>query len=286
MQISQSPKFSAQVSKNQWIQQFTPEDRQTAEELHDEINYYDLEKTRKALKKLHNQLVNDYGITPDNTNFMAVGKYKSGSVLGYLYRQVNHFPFTPRLEAKKSDLPFIEYSEFKKQPDSTFQKDNLVLIDDGIFSGQDLSEYFNQYAAQFNNYKNVYVVVLTATKEGLTNIEENAKTNNQKPPIVIYDRLLSSIYDNPDKASAYRELNEKYHTKLPERLEELQHKAIYPVAYAWNAPIRCPSLLTYNYDGIWDCVYERYWGQPTTQRGEMKPDRGEGSKTTKFDQKA
>ena len=86
---SYSPDHFSRATSKEWRNQFNFKEQPLAKKLLDKTLYYDMDDTRNALRKLHLQL-EKRDVTPENSYYTAMGKYKSGAMLAYFYRQANY----------------------------------------------------------------------------------------------------------------------------------------------------------------------------------------------------
>ncbi len=138
-----------------WLSQFEQEDRQTASELIEYIDYFSYERIDDDLKKLHVKL------KPHIENELVVYSKtyvaKSGDLISYFYRTANKIP----------SVLFKNLSD----PVANMDEKILVLLEDYVGTGIQFlyRTYANEHYENFNQYKKVYLVALVANKIAIDN---------------------------------------------------------------------------------------------------------------------
>ena len=133
------------------------------------------------------------------------------------------------------------------------------------------------------NLKTFIFFVSTWTDKALKLVPQKAKAAGIKTPVILYDQKVHSVFDkknSPFEKGEQQQLKQMMTNCVelfPERLEKITNNqlASLNVAYFWNTPSQTLPILHYQYPGIWQAPFPRYWGQTLTRRGEEKPDRGD-----------
>lgn len=169
--------YNENISKDDiehWINQFDPEDRESAILLLEQIHYYSYKSLINDLRSLHKKLLVELRedgfiegveneMTFDKVDFSKTYPAKSGDLISYFYRSSN----------------LIRAVAFKNLSDLTTDTKNhsnkaLIILEDYVGTGtQFLFElYSKRYHELFNSYKKVYFVVLVATDGAIKRFEK------------------------------------------------------------------------------------------------------------------
>lgn len=159
-----------------WLDQFEPQDRESAVLLLEQIDYFSYNRLISDLRPLHKKLLlklqkdkfidqAEKELVFEAVDFSKTYPAKSGDLISYFYRSSN----------------LIRAIVFKNLTDLETDKQDhsnraLVLLEDYVGTGtQFLFEICSKrYHELFNSYKKVYFVVLVATKNAINRFEKLA----------------------------------------------------------------------------------------------------------------
>lgn len=265
---------------SQWLSQFdTAEERNLALKILQNYTYIDLDNARKAFRKLHTDLEKEIDI--DKTKFATLGTSKSGSMMGYLYRQANKMRSKGSVQHEFTDGANIPKQEkfltSTQLQDTGLNKklckegiENIVIIDDMIGDGDSLVEYFTpELVDSLKGYKNVYYMTLIKDPDG------EKKVHDKFPDLNIKFRCAEEVhkYDSPENTdftpkekAEIDKMCEKYGNRIaPELVKKYDRSKLF-VSFDWNTPGNTPMMFNYSANG-WDCLFNRYNGLEPTDVG-------------------
>lgn len=257
----------------EWLGQFdTAKERNLALKMLQHYVYIDIDNARKAFKKLHSDLEKE--IDMDKTKFATLGSAKSGSMMGYFYRQANKMrskgnvchEFSDRNHLPKEEQ-FLTHTELNNPEFNrgVAQRgfENLVIVDDIIGDGDSLTEYFNKDVLEsLAQYKNIYYVTLVKDPDGEKRVREKF------PDLNIQFRCAQEVhkYDSeentdftPEEKQEITELLNKYGNKIAPELVDKYSRSKLLISFDWNTPGNTPMI--FNYDTPeWKALFRRYNG--------------------------
>ncbi len=264
-----------------WLSQFdTTEERNLAIKILQNFTYIDLDNERKAFRKLHRDLQEE-GVELDKTKFATLGTAKSGSMMGYLYRQANkmrskgavHHQFTDSTGIPKHEQFLTSTQLQDPKYNAAIQKEgyeNIVIVDDIIGDGDSLIEYFTpELVESLKGYKNIYYMTLLKDPDGERKVKETFPDLNIQfrcaKEIHKYDSDENTDFTDSEKA-AIKRLTEKYGEKIaPELVNKYSRSKLF-VSFDWNTPGNTPMIFNYT-TPEWNGLFNRYNGLEKTDVG-------------------
>ncbi len=148
---------------DKWLSQFAKEDILTILKLVENVKYFSLKRTEKAIEKLYKEVLS-ITKTTEKVLFIPVGYVvKSGSIVAYTFRKQNQIPeskFRPYTDLNENSLNSIEH---------------LVFIDDFIGTGHQCCEVWRDLSRRLKDLNcnpNLIYATIASTKFGKREVEE------------------------------------------------------------------------------------------------------------------
>lgn len=157
---------------HRWLDQFDPEDQESAKLLLSTIDFYSYKRILKELVIAHRKLLDtmkEQGIDSSKVDYSKTYSAKSGDLISYFYRKAN--------KLRGADFQNIEALTHK---DNDRSDRCLVLLEDYLGSGLQFLYgcYGRKHADLFNSYRKVFLVVLVANTQAIKRFEQLNQGNN------------------------------------------------------------------------------------------------------------
>ena len=257
----------------EWLKQFeTIEEQSLAVKLLENYVYIDIDNARRAFRKLYLDLSDEIDIS--KTNFATLGTAKSGSFMGYLFRQANklrskgqvkhEFTNEHQLPNNEKFLTSTQLADVQLNKQQTLEgKDTIVIVDDILGDGDSFIEYLNKdIYDSLSQYKNIYFLTLVKDPDGEKRIKEKF------PELNIQFRTAQEIqkYDSPDNRTftsiekmKIKHLLEKYGRMICPELVNKYSRSKLLVSFDWNTPGNTPMIFNIS-NSNWNGLFNRYNG--------------------------
>jgi len=262
-----------------WLSQFdTTDEKNLALKILQHYTYIDIENARKAFRKIHTELEDEIDL--GKTKFATLGTAKSGSMMGYLYRQANKMRSKGTVHHKYTDstgIPTHEQFLTSTQLQDTklnakLQRDgyeNIVIVDDIIGDGDSLIEYFTpELVESLQGYENIYYVTLLKDPDGEKKVKETFPDLNIKfkcaKEVHKYDSPENTDFTDIEKMQI-KKLVAKYGNRIaPELVNKYSRSKLF-VSFDWNTPGNTPMIFNYS-TPEWNGLFNRFNG---LEKGEV-----------------
>ena len=271
------------IDVEEWLNQFdTEEDKQLILKILDNYVYIDMNNARKAFKKVYQDISLREGFDVKQTKFATLGVSKSGSVMGYLFRQANKFRSKGAVQHKYTDTQnMIQEEKFltstqlsdvaynKELKDNGFK--NLVIVDDMIGDGDSLVEYFTpEVVESLSNYENIYFATLIQDPDGVEKVKREFPNLNiqfvSAMTVHKYDSDENKIF-TPEEKVKIAELVKKYGAKINPALVDKYGRSKLFISFDWNTPGNTPMFFNLD-ENNWKSLFPRYNG---LEKEEVEP---------------
>ena len=263
------------ISVEEWLNQFdSEEDKKLVLKILDNYIYIDINNARKAFKKVYQEISSREGFDINETKFATLGVSKSGSMMGYLFRQANKFRSKGSVQHQYTDTKNVAKEEkfltSTQLADASYNKGladngfkNLVIVDDIIGDGDSLVEYFTpELVESLSNYENIYFATLLKDPDGEKNIKKLFPQLNiqfvSAMTVHKYDSDLNTTI-TPEEKKKITELVKKYGAKINPSLVDKYARSKLFVSFDWNTPGNTPMLFNLN-EANWKSLFPRYNG--------------------------
>ncbi len=261
------------IDYKDWLNQFeTESEKSLALKMLQNYMYIDINGARSAFKKLYSDLEDK--IDMNKTNFAIFGTAKSGSVMGYLFRQANkirskgmvrhEFTNTEHIPADEKFLNSTQISDVKFNEQQRLQgKENIVIVDDMLGDGDSFIEYLTQdVRSSLMQYKNIYFVTLIKDPDGEKRIKNNFPDLNinfiTAQEIHKYDSPENKSFTDYEKQEITKMLK-KYGNKICKELVKKYNRSKLLVSFEWNTPGNTPMIFNIT-NSEWNGLFHRFNG--------------------------
>lgn len=260
------------MNLDEWLSQFdSEEDRKLALKILQNYTYIDLDNARKGFRKLYKDLEDEVDI--EKTKFTTLGNCKSGSMMGYLFRQANKMRSKGTVSHQFLDKTNLNQDKFitaDKLSDVSYNKnlakegnETIAIVDDIIGDGDSLIEYFTpEVVESLKQYKNVYYMTLVKDPDGEKRVKEKFPELNIRfrtaQEIHKYDSDKNEIFTQHEKIQI-KKMIEKYGEKICSELVNKYGRSKLFISFDWNTPGNTPMLFNLTTDN-WQGLFQRYNG--------------------------
>ncbi len=263
---------NTKIDYRKWLEQFeTNEEKYLAVRMLENYFYIDTDNARCAFRKLYLDLSEETDIS--KTNFATFGTAKSGSYMGYLFRQANKLRSKGTVSHEYSPKDKIQKDKFitsDQLGDVEFNKEqkkkgmeNIAIIDDIIGDGDSFIEYLTpEIYNSLKQYKNVYYLTLVKDPDGEKRVKERFPDLNIKfrtaQEVYKYDSKENKNFSDYEKAKIDYMLK-KYGEKINPSLVEKYSRSKLFVSFDWNTPGNSPMIFNVT-NSNWNGLFQRYNG--------------------------
>lgn len=259
---------------NKWLEQFdTDSEKSLALKMLENYVYIDVNNARSAFRKLYLDLSKEIDVD-NKTIFATLGIAKSGSYMGYLFRQANklrskgkeqhEFSYIEHLpkEEKFITSTQLEDVDFNEQQVKN-GKENIVIIDDILGDGDSFTEYLSSdIYKSLKKYKNVYLLTLVKDPDGEKRIKEAFPDLNIQfrtaQEIYKYDSPLNTQFSDYEKVKISNMLNKYGEIICPDLVEKYSRSKLF-VSFDWNTPGNTPMIFNIT-NSNWNGLFHRFNG--------------------------
>ena len=197
-----------------WISQFDSSEQIFIKQLLFHFRYYSSNKVFKLLKDLHNILIKDPKISPENTNFIPYGTVgKSGAAIAYFYRRQNQLSQDRFVTAENLINASLEGIS------------SVVFLDDFICSGEDAIRLWNEIILPIKdknkNCKFIFACIVgyeSGIKHASLRTEMTIVVAELIPESEQPFRKHSVIFPNTVERNKAKSIAEKYGKKLSPKM--------------------------------------------------------------------